>query len=111
MSRYLFAIVGIVVTAWGPPARADEGAARRRNDQAALKAYGSLVGDWKGTGQVQRGSGKGAWRESAAWSWKLSQDSAALEVKFTDGKYFKSAVLKPGDKRDAFVLEATLADG
>jgi YHS domain-containing protein len=83
----------------------------RREDQEALKSYGGLVGQWKGTGQVQRGSGKGAWRESAAWAWKLSKDSAVLEVKLDDGKFLKSAVLRPGAAPRTFVLEASLADG
>ena len=86
--------------------------AGRRADQEALKPYAGLVGGWKnGVGQVERGRAKGAWTESAAWAWKLSQDSAALEVKVKKGKYLKSGLLRPGKEPGTFAFEATLADG
>ncbi len=90
---------------------ADEPASARRADQEALKAYGELVGSWRGAGQPKRGQSTGAWKENASWAWKLSGDSAALEIDIETGKYLKSAVLKPGKKAEEFVLEATLADG
>jgi YHS domain-containing protein len=82
----------------------------RRADQEALKVYGKLVGEWKGVGQPQRQNRKGAWQESAAWAWKLSNESAALEVTVAKGKFLKSARLSPGKEPGRFVLEATLAD-
>jgi YHS domain-containing protein len=87
---------------------ADQGQGRRA-DQEALKVYGSLVGPWRGAGQPQRGSSKGAWKETAEWVWKLSPDSAGLELKVTTGKYLKSAILRP--KGDGFALQTILADG
>ena len=89
----------------------DKPAARRRADQAALKSYGSLVGSWRGSGQPRRGQARGSWTESAQWAWKLTADSAALEVAVTKGKYLKSARLRPGTAPGTFTLEATLADG
>jgi YHS domain-containing protein len=83
----------------------------RRADQEALKPYGGLVGSWRGVGQVERGRPKGAWQENAAWAWKLTSDSAALEATVTKGKHLKSGLLRPGKSHGAFVLEATLADG
>jgi YHS domain-containing protein len=83
----------------------------RREAQEALKAYGSLVGLWRGVGQPQRMSAKGAWSETAEWVWKLSAETAALELKVERGKYLKSARLRPGTEPNAFVLEATLSDG
>lgn len=103
-------LVGVVLVASLATSAFGQASARRK-DQDALKAYGPLVGEWKGTGQVQRGSGKGAWRESAAWAWKLKPDSAALEVTFDQGKYLKSALLKPGTEAGTLVFDATLADG
>ena len=88
-----------------------EGAARRQKQQAALKPLGSLVGKWRGTGQVRRGVGQGAWTESAEWVWKLDKKSAALEFKVATGKYLKSATLVPGKSAGVFQLVATLADG
>lgn len=83
----------------------------RRADQAALKPFAGLVGDWRGTGQPQRGSAKGAWTETAGWAWKLSPDSAALELNVAKGKLLRSATLRPGKGPNAFALDAVLADG
>ena len=65
----------------------------------------------RGVGQVQRGRGRGAWMESADWAWKLTSDSAALEITVKKGKYLKSGVLRAGKKPGTFVFDATLADG
>ena len=92
-------------------ATAPAGEAGRLADQAALKPYGGLVGTWKGAGLPRRGSTKGSWSESAGWAWSLSADSAALELKLDNGKYLKSARLKPGEEPKTFVVDAVLADG
>lgn len=84
----------------------------RRADQEALKDYGPLVGDWRGTGQPRRGSARDTWRESASWTWELTPESAALVVTIEDGKYLRSARLRPSsDHPGAFEMEALLADG
>jgi YHS domain-containing protein len=92
---------------------ADDKASARREDQETLKAYGELVGSWRGIGQAKARQSAGAWKETASWAWKLADESAALEVDIETGKYLKSALLRPGKGKSsgAFVLEATLADG
>jgi YHS domain-containing protein len=96
----------------GRPIRGDGATAPqgRHGDQEALKAYAPLVGSWRGTGQVERGRARGAWTESAIWSWKLSASSAALELTVTKGKHLKSGLLRPGREPGTFVFEVTLAD-
>ena len=89
----------------------DKVAPGRRADQEALKAYAPLVGSWRGAGQVERGRSRGAWTESADWAWKLTSDSAGLEITVKNGKYLKSGVLRAGKAPGTFVFEATLADG
>jgi len=103
-------LAALLVAAPGP-GPADEAPGPRREAQAALKPYGPLVGTWRGTGQPQRGRAAGSWREAASWAWKLSADSAALEIAIEDGKYVKSALLRPGDGPGSYRLDATLADG
>jgi YHS domain-containing protein len=44
-------------------------------------------------------------------AWKLTSDSAALEITFKKGKYLNAGVLRAGKAPGSFVLEATLADG
>jgi YHS domain-containing protein len=93
----------------GAASAADENP--RREAQAALKPYGPLVGSWRGTGQPRRGQASGSWQESASWAWKLSDDSAALEIGIEKGKYLRSALLRPGHGPGSYLLDATLADG
>jgi YHS domain-containing protein len=89
----------------------DKVAPGRRADQEALKAYAPFVGSWRGVGQVERGRARGAWTESADWAWKLTSDSAGLEITVKMGKYLKVGVLRPGQAPGTFVFQATLADG
>ncbi len=49
--------------------------------------------------------------ESADWAWKLTSDSAALEITVKKGKYLKAGVLRAGKAPGTFVFETTLADG
>ena len=104
-------VMGLLLVGPGGSVHATEPAAGRKADQAALKPYGGLVGKWKGVGQPKRGNAKGAWTETGDWAWKLSTDSAALELTIAKGKYLKAAGLRPGAEPGTFVLDATLADG
>src|SRR5258708_3819476 len=74
----------------------------RRGDQEILKEFAPLVGSWRGVGQVERGRARGSWTESAAWAWKLTGSSAALELSVTKGKHLKSGLLRPGKKPGSF---------
>ena len=86
--------------------------ASRAADQEALRRFAPLVGEWRGTGQVRRGSNQGAWTESGAWAWKLAPDSARLDLKVDKGKYLRSATLAPAlGKPGALTLDAVLLDG
>jgi len=82
-----------------------------RTDQAALAACQELVGAWKGAGQPQRGSNKGAWTEAADWKWQFDQGRAWLQVDLADGKYWRSARLAVGEKPGQFDFTAQAADG
>jgi YHS domain-containing protein len=69
------------------------------------------VGAWKGVGQPQRGSNKGAWTEQADWAWQFTDSHAALVFKTPQGKYFASGKLSAGDKPGTLVLNAVRTDG
>lgn len=111
LPRWLAAVL-LLPSLTGVSVHAADGAAGgRREAQAALKPYGSLVGSWRGTGQPERGKVKGSWLEKASWAWKLSNDTAALELTVDRGKYLKAASLRPGAAPRSYELVATLADG
>src|SRR5262249_3770828 len=117
--RHDLAVLAVLVAAVGMsvsipvsrPARGD-GASKpnRQADQEALRPYGGLVGAWRGAGQGESGRAQGSWTEQARWAWKLTSDSAALEVTVTKGKHLKSGRLSPGTEAGAYVFDATLAD-
>lgn len=101
----LVAVVGV------PWLAAAGGEGSRRADQAALGAFGGLVGSWKGTGQPQRNSPRGAWRESAEWAWQLTPDSAALKLTVDAGKFLKTLTLRPAAEPGHFLAEVEPAEG
>ena len=104
--------VAIATALLWPAAPTADSPTGRREAQAALGPFAGLVGEWKGTGQPRRGSSRGAWTEAAGWAWKLTPDSAALELTVTQGgKLLRSALLRPTKDVGTFALDATLADG
>ena len=76
--------------------------------KAALAKIQALVGQWRGTGQPQRGSTKGSWIEQADWAWKFTDHSASLIAQLTDGKPFNSLELLTGEQAGEYKLVGTL---
>lgn len=66
-----------------------------------LKPLNSLIGDWRGVGQVKRGSRQGAWSEKTSIAWDFSLESPAIVIIAEDGKQFQQLRLmwdKPTQK-------------
>ncbi|MEZ6110469.1 MAG: hypothetical protein R3C99_05595 [Pirellulaceae bacterium] len=97
------------------------GADRRETpprDLGALSELQPYIGQWRGVGQVRRGSSQGAWTEKADWVWKFNNDSARFVFHSPDAKYFTSAELTTAATANstskdnvAFALKATDEDG
>lgn len=109
MSRPLALLLMLPLFWCGTNPRDDS--AKRIADQTLLKPFAGLVGEWRGTGQPQRGSARGAWTETGVWAWKLTKDSAALELVIEKGKHFKSATLRPSEVPGEFSFIVVLEDG
>jgi hypothetical protein len=108
--RYLF----LVFTLFALAAGADESSndsARRRADQEALEPLGMLVGQWRGVGQPQRNSTKGAWIEQSDWAWQFAGGGAALTFSAPESKSLTSGVLSRGRSEGEFLLDAKTASG
>jgi hypothetical protein len=77
---------------------------------AELQPQQYLIGQWRGVGQVRRGSAQGAWQETGAAVWELTKDRTGIRWTATDGKLWKAALLtvQPGDR--PLVLLLTLPD-
>ncbi len=82
---------------------------RIADDKHSLAPLQAYVGQWRGVGQVRRGSSRGAWTEVADWSWRFGKGRAEMVAKLSDGKYFSQLRLQAGDAPDKFVLFATAA--
>jgi hypothetical protein len=69
------------------------------------------VGQWRGVGQVRRGSSQGAWTEQAEWAWRFEHGRAELVAQLDGAKYFSRWQLQAGDKPGEFVVVATPVAG
>ena len=72
--------------------RDDASAPSRRESLTRLQSY---VGQWRGVGQVRRGSREGAWIESASGAWNLASEKESLEIKSPKAKFFQSMRFEP----------------
>lgn len=78
-------------------------------EKAALAAFNGLIGDWRGAGQLRRGSNQGAWTETAEWVWDFSK-GVAIDYTVADGQYAKSARLTYAPDAKKYHLVLTLPD-
>ncbi len=104
------AATGALFAVGGPPPAAD---AKHTiaGDKTLLAPFQSLIGEWKGVGQPQRGSAKNSWSEKSDWAWNFADGRAEFVFHSPGGKYFSQARLRPLDKAGQFELLAALPDG
>lgn len=80
--------------------------------QQQLARLQSLVGQWRGVGQPQRGSTKGSWTESADWAWRFGEGGPAIVGRLSDGRYFRDVTITAAGQEGTFVLAAKpVSDG
>ncbi len=80
------------------------------SDKRALAVVQAYVGQWRGVGQVRRGSNQGAWTEESDWAWHFDHGRASLVEDTKGGKFFSRVQLQPGDKPGELILLATPLD-
>lgn len=102
----LAALVGWASLSW-----AQKAAEPAANTKEALARFNSLIGGWKGSGQVKRNSTTGAWRENSEFLWKFDKQTAGIEYRVKDGKHIKSGLLSWNPKTEAFTLSSEFQDG
>ena len=86
----------------------DEARETAKERLAPLQAY---VGQWRGTGQRERGKTEGSWLEKSAWAWKFGEKSAALAFQAEDAKYLAQGALTPGKEAGNYQLTIIAPDG
>ena len=73
----------------------------------ALARFNDWVGEWRGVGQPQRGSRRGAWLETAEWVWDFDPEPA-LVWNVSKGKLVESARLTWDAKSQTYRLIVSL---
>lgn len=76
----------------------------------ALREFNSLIGSWRGIGQVKRGSNQGSWQEKAELVWELKPRSRGIRINIEEGKEWKTALLTVDESGKTFTLTAKLPD-
>ena len=80
-------------------------------EKTALAEMNDLIGGWRGIGQPQRGSARGAWKETADWAWSFEKNkSPALVYSVEDGKHLRNVRLTYVPKTKEYRAEVTYAD-
>jgi hypothetical protein len=104
MSRLLLGIVVVAAAALAADRPPDA-------QKQQLSKLQSLVGQWRGVGQPQRGSTKDSWTEEADWAWSFENDRPALVATTAKSKYFSRLRLTAGPESGRFILAATPTAG
>jgi hypothetical protein len=103
------AVTGVVLLAGaGDAAKDTEG---RHADQKALEPLQMLVGQWRGVGQPQRNSTRGAWIEQSDWGWRFADGGASLTFSAPESKSHISGEITRGENEGEFILAAKTAAG
>ena len=82
----------------------------RVKSQQALEEFNSLIGGWRGVGQVARNSTKGSWSETAEWIWEIKKQSVGLRYQVKDGKNLSTGLLTYDPEKKIYAFAATLPD-
>ncbi|HIF01276.1 MAG: hypothetical protein ABGZ23_09195 [Fuerstiella sp.] len=96
------------VSAVSVPEESPDGRSKRAQD---LKPFNSLIGEWRGVGQLQRGSRKGAWTEKVVCEWQFTDAETSVVLKSADSKRFEQLRLTWDQKNQQLVLNRKTKEG
>lgn len=74
-----------------------------------FKRLNSVIGEWRGVGQPNRGSRQGAWTEKLTNEWSITPQASSVVLRSDRGQLFSEIQLRWLADREQ--LEATLIDG
>lgn len=61
--------------------------------RTALERLNSLIGEWRGTGQLRRGSTRGAWRQTGEFVWDFSKPLPTVKYIVKNGKLAEEGLI------------------
>ncbi len=86
-----------------PPASANA-------DQKSLQSLQELIGQWKGVGQVRRGSAQGSWIEVGDWAWDFADGKSAVTFAAPASKHLRAGRITVGAPQETLMLTVRTAD-
>lgn len=86
------------------------GKGSRAEIQEALSPLNALIGGWRGSGQVRRGSTRGAWRETGTFVWKFGGGKVGIEYRVKDAEHIETGLVSWDAVQKQFTMDAVLAD-
>lgn len=92
----------LAILVWGALAAAAPG----EQESHRLAQLQPFVGQWKGVGQLQRGSNRGAWRENLDSAWKFAEGMQSLTFRIDEPRFFRVGQLSAASDGKGLELEA-----
>lgn len=96
---------------------ADEPAAKKKKLSAvqievreSLARFNDWIGEWRGAGQVRRGSTRGGWQETGGFVWNFDNGKAGIVYSIEKSKHLKTGTLSWDPKSQQYTLDAVFAD-
>lgn len=81
-------------------------------ERSGLTKLQAFVGSWKGVGQPQRGSNKGAWTEKCEWKWEFgASGQPSLQLAVNEPKHLSAADMHYDAAKKMYTLQAKFRDG
>ena len=108
MNRLLAVISPYMLLLCSAPCLASDDAEEPATAKEALQALNEYIGDWKGTGDVEKAKpgSKTFWSENISWTWRFKEDDAWLAMAIKNGKLFKSGELRYSTTTKKYQLTA-----
>ena len=107
-----FAVVTVCVCLVG----ADEPSAKKKLSavqveiRESLARFNDWIGEWRGAGQVRRGSTLGGWQETGGFVWNFDEGKAGIVYSIEKSKHLKTGTLSWDPKSEQYTLDAVFAD-
>ncbi len=79
-------------------------AADKEEAKEALKALQDYIGEWKGSGQPQKGP---LWKETVNWGWRFKGNDSWLTVEFKGSKTYKGGEVRYLADKERYQLTLT----
>jgi YHS domain-containing protein len=107
-SRVIYGGAILAIAVWthhlwaGDPPQANSG--------NTLNSFRDFVGEWRGVGQIRRGSTRGAWQEDLEWLYSFEGDVPALLAQSDDSRWMGQARVMAASTPGEFRLELIVPD-